>query len=124
MEQSKSIMDQLKEFFAEYIAMFVNYANFDDRTSVRGYWMAVLWNFVAALALGLIFGWSKVTSWIPSLYGLAVLVPGLAIAVRRLRDAGNEWTNIFWSFLPIAGQIILIVKLCEPSIAPDNRRVV
>ena len=117
-------MEQIKVVLKEYIAMFVNYVNFDDRTTVRGYWMAVLWNFVAAAVLSLLFGWTKVTSWIPSLYGLAVLVPGIAISVRRLRDAGFDWTNIFWALLPVAGTIILIVKLCQPSVAPDGRRVV
>lgn len=38
----------------EYQAMWRNYLNFYDRTSVRGYWMAVLFNFVATLALTLI----------------------------------------------------------------------
>jgi uncharacterized membrane protein YhaH (DUF805 family) len=51
------------------------------------------------------------------LWGIAVLLPSLAVAVRRLRDAGRSWAELFWILLPIAGVIILIVRFCEPSVA-------
>jgi len=97
--------------------MWKNYANFADRTTVRGYWMAFLFNFIA----GFILGWIPVVNF---LYGLAVLVPGLAIGIRRLRDAGKHWTNIFWILLPLAGVIIYIVFLCKPSVPDDGTPVV
>jgi uncharacterized membrane protein YhaH (DUF805 family) len=50
-------------------------------------------------------------------WSIAVLLPSLAVTVRRLRDAGRSWTQLFWLLLPIAGLIILIVRLCEPSVA-------
>ncbi len=49
-------------------------------------------------------------------WGIAVLLPSLAVAVRRLRDAGREWTELLWILLPIAGLIVLIVRLAEPSV--------
>lgn len=42
--------------------------------------------------------------------GIAVLLPNLAVAVRRLRDAGYGWGNLFWILVPIAG----IVGLNRP----------
>jgi len=36
----------------EYVAMWKNYFNFKERTSVRGYWMAVLFNVIIGLLLG------------------------------------------------------------------------
>ena len=48
-------------------------------------------------------------------WSVAVLVPSLAVSVRRLRDAGRAWTELFWILLPIAGLIVLIVRFCEPS---------
>ena len=50
-----------------------------------------------------------------SLFSLATLVPGLAICVRRLRDAGYKWTWIFISLVPVVGVFILIYMLCKPS---------
>ena len=93
----------------EYLDMWKNYANFSGRTSVRGYWMAVLFNIII----------SAIVSFIPIvsyIYPLAILIPSLAIVVRRLRDAGKSWTAIFLNLIPLVGSIILIVKLCRPSV--------
>lgn len=100
----------------EYIQMWKNYANFSGRTSVRGYWMAYLFNFLAGAVLGIIVGIVPALSFLSSLYSLAALIPGLAITVRRLRDAGKAWGWIFISLVPLAGIIILIVMLCKPSV--------
>ena len=99
----------------EYLAMWKNYANFKDRTSVRGYWMAFLFNFLAGIILGVITGVIPVLGFLAGLYSLAALIPGLAIAVRRLRDAGKPWYCIFISFVPLVGGIILIIWLCKQT---------
>lgn len=100
----------------EYLDMWKNFANFSGRTSVRGYWMAFLFNFIA----GVIVSFIPVVS---TIYGLAAIVPGLAIAVRRLRDSGKKWTYILLGFIPLAGPIILIVLLCKPTAPIDAEPV-
>lgn len=99
----------------EYIAMWKNYANFKDRTTLRGYWMAFLFNFLVSLVVGTVASLLKFTL-LSSLYSLAVLIPSLAISVRRLRDAGKGWGWIFINFVPLVGWIIWIVMLCKPSV--------
>ncbi len=112
------------EVFKEYINMWKNYVNFSDRTNTRGYWMAFLWNFVAALVLGVIVSIAKPLTFLTSLYSLAALVPGLALTVRRLRDTGKEWTYILFGLIPIAGAIMLIIQLCKPSVEDNGVPVV
>ncbi len=107
----------------EYIAMWKNYANFHDRTTVRGFWMAFLFNFLAGLVLGILTAILPVLGFLTGLYSLAVLVPGLAICVRRLRDAGKAWYCIFLSFIPLVGAIILIVFLCKQSVPCEDGSV-
>lgn len=99
----------------EYLAMWKNYVNFKDRTSVRGYWMAFLFNFLAGIILGILTGILPVLGFLSGLYSLAILIPSLAIVVRRLRDAGKAWYCIFISLVPLVGSIILIVWLCRPT---------
>ena len=48
-------------------------------------------------------------------FGIAAILPGIAIAVRRLRDAGYNWPYIFVPFIPVVGFIIYIVLLCKPT---------
>ena len=54
-------------------------------------------------------------SSLAGLWSLAVLLPSLAVTVRRLRDAGYQWGHIFWLLLPVAGVIVLIVLCAQPT---------
>ena len=121
----------------EFINMFKNYANFTARTTIRGFWMASLFLFLCAVVcalLDVLLGFGAVTTTATSVsvrggvitvvFALAVVVPGLAIEVRRLRDAGLSWRNLFYALIPVAGIIILIVKFCKPSVADDGTPVV
>lgn len=107
----------------EYLAMWKNYANFSDRTSVRGYWMAFLFNFLAGVVLGIVAAILPALTFLSGLYSLAVLVPALAILVRRLRDAGKKWYWIFIALIPLVGEIILIVFLCQPTVSSEGAQV-
>jgi uncharacterized membrane protein YhaH (DUF805 family) len=46
---------------------------------------------------------------------VAVLLPNLAVAVRRLRDAGYGWGHLFWILVPIGGLVVLVVFLAQPT---------
>lgn len=48
-------------------------------------------------------------------YGVATVLPGIAITVRRLRDAGSNWLYIFIPLIPFVGIFILIFLLCQPT---------
>ena len=107
------------EFFAPYLNMWKNFANFNDRTTRRGYWMAVLVNIIVTAALGIIG-----IELLSGLYSLATLIPGIAICVRRLRDSGRAWGWIFISLVPLVGWIILVIMLCKISQPDDGVPVV
>lgn len=100
--------------FGEAIKLFfANYANFEGRSTKSEYWWSVLFNFLVSVG----------TSWIPgigTLVGLALLVPGLAVSVRRLHDTGKSWVYLLMALIPFAGPIILIVQYCKDS-AFDNQ---
>lgn len=55
-------------------------------------------------------------------WSIAVLLPSLAVAVRRLREAGRSWAELFWLLLPVAGLIVLIVRLAEPPIRKEKEQ--
>ena len=46
---------------------------------------------------------------------IAAVLPGIAITVRRLRDAGYNWPYIFIPLIPFVGIFILIFLLCQPT---------
>ena len=55
------------------------------------------------------------------LYVLAVLLPGLAVAVRRLHDVGKSGWMMLIVLIPIIGAIWLLVLICTDSQAGSNK---
>ena len=99
----------------EYVAMWKNYFNFSDRTSVRGFWMATLISIIIAAILGVLTNISSIFQYVTSIYSIAYFIPSLAIMIRRLRDASKSWGWMFIGLVPVIGWIILIVFLCQPT---------
>lgn len=68
-----------------------NYANFNGRARRREYWMFFLANFLISFVLGFVLGLiSPKIGLIGNVYSLAVLVPSIAVAVRRMHDVGKS----------------------------------
>ncbi|MFT8356996.1 MAG: DUF805 domain-containing protein [Bifidobacterium aquikefiri] len=96
------------------IRFFKKYAVFSGRASRSEYWWAYLFTTVVSLAISIIFSamGNHIADALSVLWSLAVLVPSIAIAVRRLHDANlSGW----WYFLPLAlsilGGVIMIVAV-------------
>lgn len=101
-----------------YKKFFINYANFTGVSSKSDYWWAVLCNAIISTALSILGNAASIFNTLGYIFSLGVMVPGIAICVRRLRDVGEKWSYIFMGLIPFAGPILLIVKLCQPSANP------
>ena len=55
------------------------------------------------------------TGPLTALWALATLLPMLGLAVRRLHDGGNSALQLLWLLMPIAGLIVIVLRLCDPS---------
>ncbi len=114
-----------------YKKFWKGYVDFEGRSTRSDYWFAYLANMLTVIAfyvLLAIFGgiasatessFLAVISLILLLiffaYGIAACLPGIALTVRRLRDAGYNWPYIFISLIPFVGIFILIFLLCQPT---------
>ncbi|MFM8267117.1 MAG: DUF805 domain-containing protein [Ilumatobacteraceae bacterium] len=88
-----------------------NYANFSGRARRAEYWWFTLANYIILFAFVFIVGrasWALalVTVW---LYGLAVVIPSLAVAVRRMHDLGKSGWFLLVGIVPFIGPIVLLV---------------
>jgi uncharacterized membrane protein YhaH (DUF805 family) len=116
--------------FTEAIASgFSNYVNFSDRSPRSAYWywtlFAVLVSIVASFIDALLFsnlqlGADVQLSPLNTLTSLVLLLPGLAVSVRRLHDLDRTgwWLLIL---LTIIGAILLIVWFCMKGTEGGNR---
>jgi uncharacterized membrane protein YhaH (DUF805 family) len=104
-----------------YLKVLKQYADFNGRARRTEFWMFILFSAIASAILGLVDSLIGTARFIASggyfyspgvlggIYGLAVLVPTLAVGVRRLHDTDRTgWWWLLW-LIPIVGQIILIV---------------
>ncbi len=104
-----------------YLAAFSKYADFTGRASRREYWTVFLVSFVVGTLVMIVdygIGTAPVLEW---LYALAWLVPGLAVAVRRLHDTGNSGWLMLLVVVPLVGAAILIVLLAIGGDPGPNR---
>ena len=114
-----------------YKNFFKNYAEFTGRSTRPDFWWVWLENLILSIpfwiiyfyivylstvmdsvsdsaseAIFMVFG---LVAIIYAVFYLAILVPTLAISVRRLRDAGFHWAFIFLRFAPMGGLALLIL---------------
>ena len=114
-----------------YKNFFKNYAEFTGRSTRPDFWWVWLGNFILSIpfwiiyfyivylstvmdsvsdsaseAIFMVFG---LVAIIYAVFYLAILVPTLALSVRRLRDAGFHWAFIFLRFAPMGGLALLIL---------------
>ena len=111
-----------------YKSFFKGYVDFTGRSTRSEYWWIWLTNMIllvpfyssyfkalanprnetALMALGGI-------AIIYMIFGLALMLPMLALTVRRLRDAGFHWALIFVIFIPMVGPLALLALLAMPT---------
>ena len=111
-----------------YKNFFKGYVDFTGRSKRSEYWWIWLTNMIllvpfysayfkalanprnetALMALGGI-------AIIYMIFGIALFLPGLALTVRRLRDAGFHWALIFVIFIPMVGPLALLALLAMPT---------
>jgi len=100
-------------------ALKYKYAKFDGRARRSEYWYFVLFNVLVSIGIGII-GTFLDTTFLSGVYSLAVLIPGIAVAVRRLHDTGRSGFWIAIGLIPIVGLIVLLVFFVEDS-KPANQ---
>ncbi|MFA6174697.1 MAG: DUF805 domain-containing protein [Kiritimatiellales bacterium] len=97
-----------------YLAVLKKYAEFNGRAGREEFWMFVLINFIVSLILSIIRPLGLI-------YGLAVLVPSLAVGARRLHDTGRSGWFQLLVLIPLIGPIVLIVFAAQDGQPGDNQ---
>ena len=109
-----------------YLKVLKNYVGFSGRARRKEYWMFTLFSVifaVAAMILDNVLGLaSKDIGYGPiyAVYALALILPSIAVAARRLHDIGKSgWWQLI-GIIPLIGAIVLIVWLVREGEHGDN----
>lgn len=104
-----------------YLAVLKNYAGFSGRARRKEYWMFLLFNMIIAVVLGFIEGLFGSPGILGSIYSLAVLVPSIAVSMRRLHDTGRSGWWMLIGFVPLIGAIVLLIFFVQDSMQGSNQ---
>lgn len=101
------------------------YADFSGRARRSEYWWFVVFAAVASTVasvldaiIGTRFGG---TGLIQVLVTLVLLIPSLAVGVRRLHDVGQTGWWVLLLLIPVVGAVVLILAFYIRDSAPDNQ---
>lgn len=111
-----------------YLKVLRNYANFSGRARRMEYWMFVLFNVIFAIilmvldnVLGINYDSEILYGPLYTIYALAIIIPSLAVLVRRLHDIGKSGWWFFISLIPLVGAIWLFVLIVTDSQPGENQ---
>lgn len=96
-----------------------NYANFSGRARRSEFWYFVLVNLGISIVLSII-DYVTGIGFLSMIYGLAVLVPGIAVGVRRLHDIDKDSIMIILAFIPFVNLYILYLWTIEGTRGPNR----
>jgi uncharacterized membrane protein YhaH (DUF805 family) len=94
-----------------YVDVLKKYALFTGRARRKEYWMFVLFNYIIGFVIGFVagllggvLGMGSTLGTLSYLYFVAVLVPSIAVGIRRMHDTGRSG---WWILCPIANLVFL-----------------
>jgi len=104
-----------------YLKVMKQYADFNGRARRKEYWMFVLFNIIASIILSIIDSAIGTYGALTGLYSLVVLIPSLAVGVRRLHDSGKSGWMLLVAFIPVIGFIWLLILLITEGTPGENQ---
>ncbi|MBQ8033012.1 MAG: DUF805 domain-containing protein [Elusimicrobiaceae bacterium] len=107
----------MKAFSTYFVDPIKNhYLDFAGKANRKQFWLFVLFNFLVFLVLSIVLNFlGKTGDIVYFVCQLAVLLPSLGIAARRLRDGGFSPWLLLIGLIPVLGWIILLVLYLLPS---------
>ncbi|GAA4495809.1 DUF805 domain-containing protein [Pseudaeromonas paramecii] len=103
-----------------YISVLKNYVTFNGRARRTEYWMFTLFNIIFSIVAGVLDAVLGL-GFINLIYTLAVLLPAIAVGVRRLHDTDRSGWWMLIGLIPLIGAIVLLVFFCLEGEKQENR---
>jgi uncharacterized membrane protein YhaH (DUF805 family) len=97
------------------------YAQFTGRAGRAEFWWYFLANIIVYIVLNILIAISSIFWVLYVIYALAVLIPGIAVGIRRLHDTDKSGWWLLISLIPLVGIIVLIVFWATEGTPGPNR---
>lgn len=100
---------------------FANYVSFSGRARRSEYWYWTLFAILTSVVANIIDAVVGSAPIFSLVVGLGLLLPGLAVSIRRLHDTGRSGWWILIALIPLIGLIVLIVFYLQDGEPTENR---
>ena len=112
-------MEAFRKYYLDILTK--KYAKFSGRASKKEFWTFFGFNLAISVLLLLLSSVARPLIILYNLYGLLVLVPSIALGVRRLHDIGKSGWWILVSLIPLIGIIWLIILYLKEGDPEENQ---
>jgi len=108
---------EAQEIFMDwYLMALKKYADFKGRSQRKEYWMFTLFNLLAFFVLSIVGSvLGDQAELLTGIYSLGVLLPSIAVTVRRLHDIGRSGWWALLMVVPVVGALVLVVFALQDS---------
>ena len=103
-----------------YLATLKKYATFGGRARRSEYWLFVLFSMIIAALLSVVDYLVESPGILAMVFGVAILLPYIAVGVRRMHDTNRSGWWLLITFVPAIGSIWLLVLMVLDSTPGDN----
>jgi uncharacterized membrane protein YhaH (DUF805 family) len=110
-----------------YLIVLKKYLVFEGRARRKEYWFFILFNILIGIGLAIIDNMTGTlnpetgTGLLSGIYSLAVLIPTIAVAIRRLHDTDRSGWWLLLAFVPLIGGLVLLVFFVLDGTPGSNR---
>ena len=102
------------------LVVLERYAKFDGRAGRGEFWWFVLANFLVFIVLAILIQISGIFWLLYIGYALALIVPSIAVAIRRLHDTNKSGWWLLIGLIPFGGIVLLVFYILEGTNGPNN----
>jgi uncharacterized membrane protein YhaH (DUF805 family) len=103
------------------LVVLERYAKFDGRAGRAEFWWFVLANLLVYVALAILMQISGIFVILYFIYGLGMIVPSIAVAIRRLHDTDKSGWMLLLGLIPLVGFILLLVFYATEGTSGPNQ---
>ena len=110
-----------------FLIALKKYATFSGRAQRAEYWYFVLFYILIFIGLSILDGMTGSFSeaagmgFLGGIFSLALLLPSIAVGVRRLHDTGRSGWWLLLALIPLIGAIVLLVFTVQDSTPGENQ---
>jgi uncharacterized membrane protein YhaH (DUF805 family) len=104
-----------------YLDVLKNYVGFSGRARRTEIWMFFLISMIVSIIISVVESVIGFPGTISGLYSLAILLPAIAVGMRRLHDTDRSGWWMLLSLIPFFGAIVLLIFFCLEGTSGQNQ---